>query len=90
MRAPWWCGGTTRGLCLLVVLVAGCLRTAYPDALLVSQHACAQLLRDCGEAAKAGHPCVRLPRCPMQATVETTASGTWRDLGLGWPFVRSP
>jgi hypothetical protein len=81
------------GACTLLVGVggvAGCARTAYPEALLRSQQACAQLYVDCGEAAQAGTPCVRIPRCPMQATVTTSFQGRWRDLGIGWPLVTTP
>jgi hypothetical protein len=68
-----------------LVLCCGCLRTAYPHALLASQEACAQLYRDCGSSALAGAPCRSLPRCPMRATIDTSVSGTWRDLAI-WPF----
>lgn len=69
---------------LVAVLSAGCGRTAYPNALLLSQEACAQYYRDCGEAAKAGNPCFRMPRCPMTADTSVGLKGWWRDFGMGW------
>lgn len=71
---------------MLCLLLLGCGRTAYPNALLLSQEACAQLYRDCGEAAKAGTPCVRMPRCPMTSDQTVSGTGRLRDFGIGWPF----
>lgn len=76
------------GAVVLVVLLMGCGRTAYPNALLMSQEACAQLYKDCGEAAKKGTPCVRMPRCPMTSEQTVEGSGRFRDFGLGWFFEK--
>ena len=72
----------------MLLLISGCMRTAYPNALLVSQEACAQLYRDCGEAAKVGTPCVRLPPCPMASQTDVGVGGPFRDLGWGWPYEK--